>query len=86
MVILVFDPHVKVIIPRVGPLGWVPPSATPWEGPVAEARAEGRRATGWTCHSVRVSDDRKTSTTHKHAGPTSDLLLARCYRVALYTN
>ena len=37
MVILVFDPHVKVIIPRVGPLGWVPPSATPWEGPVAEA-------------------------------------------------
>ena len=34
--------------------------------PVAEARAEGRRATEWTCHDVRVSDDRKTSTSSAH--------------------
>ena len=37
---------------------------------MAEAREGSRRATRWTCHGIRVSDDRKTSTTHEHAGPT----------------
>ena len=64
---------------HVVPLGRVPPPATPWGGPVTEARAEGRRATRWTCHDIRISDDRKTSTTHEHAGPT-------CHRVVLGTN
>ena len=58
--------RVSVWVPIV-PLGRVPPPATPWGGPVAEARAEGRRATEWTCHDVRVSDDRKTNTPQHRA-------------------
>ena len=50
---------------HIVPLGRVPPPATPWGGPVAEAREESRRATRWTCH------DLESRTTERQARHTS---------------
>ena len=58
---------------HIVPLGRVPPPATPWRGPVAEAREEGRRATRWTCHDLESrTTERQARHTNMQARPATE--------------